>query len=193
MPIRSAARRERSRLRPATNGRRSLTLTFTDFPFRGLVTLTTEPSGNVREAAVSSLGLNLSPLVVLRPAKPFPYHEAFSMRLFDGAVAAGRSGCTINGIPVGRGIGRVGTYVQLEAETNPTTIVLSISGADPRISFMVVAQPSSRTLLGLINLSFDLNSVIPPERVVHAGHRLWRHFGHPSHFGGNRQGTSRAA
>ena len=50
----------------------------TDFPFCGFVTLTTEPIGNALDAAVRALGLNISPLVVLRPAKPGPYHEAFT-------------------------------------------------------------------------------------------------------------------
>jgi hypothetical protein len=54
-----------------------LTFTFTDFPFRGFVTLTTEPIGNVLEAAVNMLGLNVSPLEVLRPANPGPYQDAF--------------------------------------------------------------------------------------------------------------------
>ena len=77
MPILSAARRDRSRPRPVTNGPRSLTFTFTDLPFRGFVTLITEPIGNVLEAAVSARGLNVSPVKVLRPTKPGPYQEAF--------------------------------------------------------------------------------------------------------------------
>jgi hypothetical protein len=142
MPIFSAARRDRSRPRPATNGPRSLTFTFTDFPFRGFVTLTTEPIGNVVEAAVSALGLNVSPLEVLRPAKPGPYHEAFRKWLVGVGVAAGRSGCTINCIAVAGGgtAGRVSTCVQVEAETSPAATVLSISAADPRASFIIMAR-----------------------------------------------------
>ena len=72
IPSFSAARRDRSRLRPGTKGPRSLIRTLTDFPFCGFVTLTTEPIGNALDAAVRALGLNISPLVVLRPAKPDP-------------------------------------------------------------------------------------------------------------------------
>jgi hypothetical protein len=75
-PIFCAARCERSRLRPRTNGPRSLMRTLTERPFETLVTCTTEPSGSVGEAAVSWLGSNRSPLDVRRPLNPGPYHEA---------------------------------------------------------------------------------------------------------------------
>jgi len=75
-PIFCAAPCERSRLRPRTNGPRSLMRTLTERPFETLVTCTTEPSGSVLEAAVSWLGSNRSPLDVRRPANPGPYHEA---------------------------------------------------------------------------------------------------------------------
>src|SRR5258708_11868971 len=54
IPISSAARLERSRVRPRTYGPRSLIRTVTDFPVVGLVTSTLEPSGKVLEAAVNS-------------------------------------------------------------------------------------------------------------------------------------------
>src|SRR3984893_10435628 len=75
-PIFCAARCERSRLRPRTNGPRSLMRTLTERPFETLVTRTTEPSGSVREAAVSRLGSNRSPLDVRCPLNASPYHEA---------------------------------------------------------------------------------------------------------------------
>src|SRR5690606_32318450 len=51
-PILAKAERERSITRPRTNGPRSLMRTTTLLPFRTLVTLTCEPNGSVRCAAV---------------------------------------------------------------------------------------------------------------------------------------------
>ena len=76
MPISLAARAERSRLLPPTNGPQSLMRTLTERPFFGFSTRTTEPSGTVTEAAVSRRGLKRSPLVVSRPANPAPYQDA---------------------------------------------------------------------------------------------------------------------
>jgi hypothetical protein len=53
IPSFCAAIRERSRPRPRTYGPRSLMRTFTERPFLGFVTFTTEPSGRVFEAAVN--------------------------------------------------------------------------------------------------------------------------------------------
>ena len=78
IPSRSAARWDRSRPRPRTNGPQSLIRTRTDRPLRGLVTRTTDPSGKLLDAAVIRFGLNRSPLVVRLPAKPGPYHDAFT-------------------------------------------------------------------------------------------------------------------
>lgn len=92
MPILSAARRDRSRLRPTTNGPRSLIFTFTDFPFCGFVTLTTDPIGNVFEAPVSAFGSKMSPLVVLWPTNPGPYQEAVTKWLTVIGLPTGRRG-----------------------------------------------------------------------------------------------------
>lgn len=67
IPIFSAARYERSRLRPRTLGARSLIRTFTERPVEGLVTMTVEPIGKVLDAAVNALGSYSSPLAVRRP------------------------------------------------------------------------------------------------------------------------------
>jgi len=78
-PICSAAPCDRSSERPRTNGPRSLIRTTTDLPVSGFLTLTCEPSGSILDAAVIPSGLKLSPLLVRRPAKPGPYHEATSV------------------------------------------------------------------------------------------------------------------
>ncbi len=52
----------------------------TDRPFSGLVTVTTVPSGSVLEAAVRAFGSKRSPLLVVRPSIPGPYHDA--VRIF---------------------------------------------------------------------------------------------------------------
>ena len=57
MPSLVAAPCDRSRLRPGTNGPRSLIRTRTERPFSGFDTSTTDPNGNVLDAAVSRLGL----------------------------------------------------------------------------------------------------------------------------------------
>ena len=72
----SAARLDRSIFRPLMKGPQSLTRTLTERPFARLVTLTSEPSGTALEAAVSSRARNRSPLAVLRPSTPGPYHDA---------------------------------------------------------------------------------------------------------------------
>lgn len=73
IPSSSAARLERSRLRPRTCGPRSLMRTFTDLPFAGLVTNTVEPIGKILDAAVNSSGSYGSPLAVGRPAACAPW------------------------------------------------------------------------------------------------------------------------
>jgi hypothetical protein len=74
IPISSAARFERSRPRPRTPGPpRSLIRTFTERPVAGLVTITEEPIGKVREAAVKASGSYGSPLAVRRPAYAAPW------------------------------------------------------------------------------------------------------------------------
>jgi hypothetical protein len=52
--------------------------TTTERPLETLVTLTREPIGSEREAAVSSLGLKTSPLLVRRPLNSTPYHDALT-------------------------------------------------------------------------------------------------------------------
>ena len=67
IPSNSAAEDETSTTRPGTKGPRSLTRTVTDCPVATLVTRSLVPNGSVRCAAVSSFGLNASPLAVLEP------------------------------------------------------------------------------------------------------------------------------
>src|ERR1700730_6850352 len=94
IPIFSAARLDRSRLRPRTYGPRSLIRTFTELPVTGLVTTTEEPIGKVRDAAVKSLGWWGAPLAVASPACAVPGYEAPTA--FDGVAlvcgAAGKEG-----------------------------------------------------------------------------------------------------
>src|ERR1700722_9574703 len=78
MPSSSAARLDRSKLRPRTCGPRSLIRTVTDFPVLGLVTITLDPIGKVLEAAVISSGSNTSPLAVRRPAISSPWYDALT-------------------------------------------------------------------------------------------------------------------
>jgi len=74
IPISSAACFERSRPRPWTPGPpRSLIRTFTERPVVGLVTITEEPIGKVREAAVKASGSYGSPLAVRCPAYAPPW------------------------------------------------------------------------------------------------------------------------
>jgi hypothetical protein len=90
-PIRLAAASDRSRLRPLTNGPRSLTLTTTELPVERLVTRIRDPRGKVLDAAVKLCSLKTSPLVVRRPLNPGPYHEALTIcDGLEGAAAAGR-------------------------------------------------------------------------------------------------------
>src|SRR6185295_4473240 len=58
MPIARAAPRVKSSVTPCVNGPRSLITTVTDVPFLGLVTVTRDPNGSVRCAAVYPLGSN---------------------------------------------------------------------------------------------------------------------------------------
>ncbi len=82
--------------------------TFTDLPFCGFVTLTTAPIGKVFDAAVSAPGLKTSPLVVLCPARPGPYHDALTRLLAGVGVAMGCTGRMTIGIDGGGGAaGRV--------------------------------------------------------------------------------------
>ena len=57
MPIAWAAPLARSIVTPRVNGPRSLIITVTDLPFSGLVTVTWDPKGSVRCAAVYPLEL----------------------------------------------------------------------------------------------------------------------------------------
>jgi len=79
--------------------------TLTDFPFSGFVTFTTEPIGIVFEAAVSAFGLNTSPLVVLIPFRPGPYHEALTRRPGGVGAALGWIVCDTGGSRSGGGAG----------------------------------------------------------------------------------------
>src|ERR1035441_1460039 len=67
MPMALAAPRARSSVTPRVKGPRSLMTTVTDCPLRGLVTVTRDPNGRVRCAAVWLPGLNVWPLAVRRP------------------------------------------------------------------------------------------------------------------------------
>src|SRR4029079_12854295 len=67
MPIARAAPRDRSSVTPRVNGPRSLITTVTEFPFCGLLTVTRDPKGSVRCAAVYPLGWKGWPLAVRRP------------------------------------------------------------------------------------------------------------------------------
>src|ERR1700722_7702676 len=74
IPISSAACFDRSRPRPWTPGPpRSLIRTFTERPVAGLVTITDEPIGKVREAAVKASGSYGSPLAGRCPAYAPPW------------------------------------------------------------------------------------------------------------------------
>src|ERR1700686_4724328 len=66
-PIASAAPAERSMSRPRVNGPRSLIVTTTEPPVRGLVTTTLVPNGNVLWAAVPPSARNSRPPAVCRP------------------------------------------------------------------------------------------------------------------------------
>src|SRR5690606_40722983 len=63
-PSLRAAARERSSTRPLMNGPRSLMRTVTELPLRTLVTLSTDPKGRWRCAAVSASGFIRSPEAV---------------------------------------------------------------------------------------------------------------------------------
>ena len=63
-------------MRRPWNGPRSLIRTVTERPVRSLTTRTLVPNGKVRCAAVMAFALKVSPLAVLRPWKPGPYHDA---------------------------------------------------------------------------------------------------------------------
>src|SRR5215469_7468582 len=65
----SAARGERSRMRPRVNGPRSLILTMMERPLSRFVTLAYEGSGSERCAAVAVTVSRISPLVVRLPTK----------------------------------------------------------------------------------------------------------------------------
>ena len=96
-PILSAAPRDRSRLRPLTYGPRSFIRTTTERPLPVFVTRTREPIGRVLDAAVSSLGLKVSPSLVRCPTNPGPYQDATSSLPREGggeqlAVGAGEGG-----------------------------------------------------------------------------------------------------
>lgn len=67
MPIARAAPLDRSSVIPRVNGPRSLMVTVTDAPFCGFVTVTCEPNGKVRCAAVIPPGAKVFPLAVRLP------------------------------------------------------------------------------------------------------------------------------
>ena len=67
MPIACAAPRAKSSVTPRVNGPRSLIVTVTDLPFSGLVTVTCDPKGSERCAAVKPPELKAWPLAVRRP------------------------------------------------------------------------------------------------------------------------------
>lgn len=71
------------------------------------MTLTTEPMGRVFDAAVRAFGLYTSPLVVFFPARPGPYHEAFTTWTAGVGLALGWIGFAIVG-GGGRGGGGAG-------------------------------------------------------------------------------------
>jgi hypothetical protein len=74
IPISSAARFDRSRPRPRTPGPpRSVDTHFHRRLVPRMVSLTEEPIGKVREAAVKASGSYGSPLAVRRPAYSFPW------------------------------------------------------------------------------------------------------------------------
>src|SRR5712692_6645665 len=86
-----AARCDKSRPRPGTNGPQSLIRTATVRPFSTFITRTIEPIGIVVEAAVSFSGLKRSPLLVRWPANPGPYHEARTVGTGAGFTTGGGS------------------------------------------------------------------------------------------------------
>ena len=70
MPIARAALRVRSSVTPLAYGPRSLTVTITDFPVRGLVIISRVPNGRERCAAAKRRsGSNFSPLAVCLPSQ----------------------------------------------------------------------------------------------------------------------------
>ena len=101
-----AARCDRSRLRPGTNGPQSLIRTATVRPFSTFMTRTIEPIGIVVEAAVSFSGLKRSPLLVRCPANPGPYHEALIVGTGAGFTIGG--GSAITGGGAGSGVSWTG-------------------------------------------------------------------------------------
>src|SRR6185437_10469135 len=127
-----------------TKGPRSLMRTFTDLPFSGFVTLTTEPIGRFLEAAVKALGLKGSPLVVFWPASPGPYQEAFTT-LLAGAwlagvgVATGWLGSAATGC-MGRGAGRAAHAYQQMAGTSPAAIIPTIRDSDTAESTALICS-----------------------------------------------------
>src|SRR5262249_29953952 len=90
-PISAAAAFERSTMRPATDGPRSLILTRTVLPFFSFMTSTIVPSGRERWAAEIFSGLKISPLAVGRFANSAPYQEA-SPRCCSPVVFGSSSG-----------------------------------------------------------------------------------------------------
>src|ERR1700730_12358172 len=66
-PIARAAPRERSMSRPRVNGPRSLMITTTEAPVRGLVTITLVPNGNRLCAAAGPLVRKARPPAIVRP------------------------------------------------------------------------------------------------------------------------------
>ena len=96
IPISCAARLDRSRPRPRPPGR-SLIRTFTERPVAGLVTITEEPIGKLRDAAVKASGSYGSPLAVRCPAYSSPRYEALTA--LDGFAPVLRA------IRIGRGTG----------------------------------------------------------------------------------------
>jgi hypothetical protein len=73
----SAAARERSIIRPATNGPLSFTSTVTCRLLSLLVTRTKVLKGRLLWAAVNRVELNISPEAVGRPSNSSPYQDAY--------------------------------------------------------------------------------------------------------------------
>src|SRR5690606_14506141 len=103
-------------IRPLWNGPRSLIFTLTDFPVRWSVTVTTEPKGSVRWAAVMAFWSNRSPDAVFLPWNPGPYQDAPPHCASAGPVAertspairAATQICLVNGYSLTHGLRTVG-------------------------------------------------------------------------------------
>src|SRR4051812_17987758 len=91
MPIARAAPCERSRVIPAVKGPRSLMVTLTPRPVRGLLTNRHVPNGRDLCAAVRPLGLNGAPDAVRWPLSSSPYQVAMTRVSACAAVVSASS------------------------------------------------------------------------------------------------------